>query len=163
MRSTAKLGLESIHRDVRRDAGPNAQRPDEQVPGAHCETGIGGRAVDTPDVALNFARQLLAARRRRARLLDGLTFGEPDWDILLDAFVAAGDRQVLPVSSLCIVSHISVSTALRHINAMIISGYLQRSRDRIDQRRSLIKITEAGEEKLRRCLRDIMARVVADR
>lgn len=157
MHPTAKLGLRSVYGDVRADAGPDTHEQDMR-----CQTGIVRHAVETPDEVLNFAHQLLAARRHRARLLDGLTFGEPDWDILLDAFVAAGNRQVLPVSSLCIVAHISVSTALRHINAMITNGYLRRSRDQIDQRRSLIEITEAGEEKLRKCLRDIMIRVAAD-
>lgn len=112
-----------------------------------------------PDRAMVFAQRLLTVRRRRKQYLDNLWFGEPDWDILLDAFVASGSRRILPVSSLCIVADISVSTALRRINALILGGYLRRSRDLIDQRRSLVEITEIGEAKVRRCLEDIMSKL----
>lgn len=106
-----------------------------------------------------YARQLLDARRRRERFLKDLIFGEPEWDIVLDAFVAKQDGNPLPVSSLCVTANVSVSTALRHINAMITGGYLRRYRDIHDQRRSLVEMTEWGEQMVRDCLLQMMARM----
>ena len=93
------------------------------------------------------AGELYQFRRRRERLF-GPIFGEPAWDILLDLFVMEAKGRRVPVSSACIASGVSHSTALRQIDELVRRNLVMRERDEIDKRRTYLRLTEAGIRKL---------------
>lgn len=93
------------------------------------------------------AGQLYRVRRRRDQLF-GSIFGEPAWDILLDLFVMEAKGKRVPVSSACIASGASHSTALRQIDELVRHKLVLRERDEHDKRRSYVKLSGAGMRKL---------------
>lgn len=103
------------------------------------------------------ATRLYRFRRRRDRLF-GSIFGEPGWDILLDLFImeAAGKR--VPVSSACLASGASHSTALRQIDEMVRYGIVLRERDEVDKRRTYVRLTENGLAKMGAVLEQLSVR-----
>jgi DNA-binding MarR family transcriptional regulator len=82
-------------------------------------------------------------RRLRARHLQGLSLGEPAWDILLDLAVAHYWRRETSVTSLCIAADVPSTTALRWINGMTKAGLIVRRPCLRDGRRSFLAIAPA--------------------
>lgn len=95
------------------------------------------------DEGRQLAEALYRCRRRRDRLF-GPIFGEPAWDILLDLFVMEGRGTGVPVSSACIASGASHSTALRQIEELVRLGLVERIRDEHDKRRTYLKLSGQG-------------------
>ncbi|MET1756336.1 MarR family transcriptional regulator [Novosphingobium sp. RD2P27] len=103
------------------------------------------------------ATRLYRFRRQRDRLF-GSIFGEPGWDILLDLFImeAAGKR--VPVSSACLASGVSHSTALRQIDEMVRYGLVFRERDEVDKRRTYVWLTDTGLARMGAALEQLSSR-----
>lgn len=93
-------------------------------------------------------RQLLKARRLRAKLIGCNLFSDPAWEILLEAFAAYLGRRKISVSKLCDVSDVPATTALRWIGKLEGDGLLQRSEDVSDARRTWIELSPQGVLKL---------------
>ncbi|WP_242128458.1 MarR family transcriptional regulator [Sphingobium sp. Sx8-8] len=108
---------------------------DGPIPTAHPD------APPLPLPALGqYARRLLAQRRRRDQLLGADLFGEPIWDMCLDLFANAVEGRPVSISSLCIASGTSTTTALRHIAMLVDRGLLLRRQDASDGRRVLVEL-----------------------
>ncbi|MBB4859950.1 DNA-binding MarR family transcriptional regulator [Novosphingobium chloroacetimidivorans] len=93
------------------------------------------------------AEGIYRCRRQRDRLF-GPIFGEPAWDILLDLFVMEAKGMGVPVSSACVASGTSHSTALRQIDELVRCGLVERIRDIHDRRRTYLRLSEQGLRKL---------------
>jgi DNA-binding MarR family transcriptional regulator len=101
-----------------------------------CET-------DSPDcraLALAVARALLALQTSRGKAIGVQMFSDPAWDMLLDLFVAAGERRTVCVSSLCLAANIPVSTAHRWVQALARAGAITRREDPLDRRRVFVEL-----------------------
>jgi DNA-binding PadR family transcriptional regulator len=96
------------------------------------------------ELALTFARECYAGRRRRARYLNADLFGEPTWDILLDLYVAAREGRRVPTTSACIGAHVPPTTALRWLRILEMRGLVDREDDGRDGRRTFVRLTERG-------------------
>jgi DNA-binding MarR family transcriptional regulator len=92
-------------------------------------------------LALERARQEYAERRRRDRMFGRGRFGEPTWDLLLDLFVAAGERREVRISSACIAAAVPTSTALRHVGYLVSDGLVLRRRHPTDTRSSVVELS----------------------
>jgi DNA-binding MarR family transcriptional regulator len=101
----------------------------------------------TLDRWCELASQLYRFRRRRDRMFGGM-FGEPAWDILLDLFVMDAKGKRVPVSSACIASGASHSTALRQIDELVRCRLVMRERDEHDKRRTYLTLTDEGVRKM---------------
>lgn len=103
------------------------------------------------------AEQLYRFRRRRDRLF-GAIFGEPAWDILLDLFIMEARGKRVPVSSACIASGASHSTALRQIDELVRCKLVRRERDEVDKRRTYVRLSEEGLRKMALALEQLAER-----
>lgn len=80
------------------------------------------------------ARRLYRERRLRAAHFTQSLFAEPTWDMLLDLFIADGERRRLSVKSVCIAADVPASTALRHLRWLTEQGLV----DRLDHPRDAL-------------------------
>ena len=80
-----------------------------------------GRPV-AQGTARGLALELLSWRRRREQLFGAHLFSEPVWDMMLDLLVHHEQGRMVNVTSLCVASMASFSTALRWIQAMENNG-----------------------------------------
>lgn len=94
------------------------------------------------------ARRIYNARRQRERLLGPRLFSDPAWDILLDLFIQGEEGRQVSVSSLCIAACAPTSTALRWIGIVEQDGLLERVADQADARRTFVRLTQLGHEKM---------------
>lgn len=94
---------------------------------------------------LRRARSFYTMRRRRAAIFGNPElFGEPAWDILLDLYIAHGERKPVSVSSACIGSAAPPTTGLRWLGVLTEHDLILREHDPNDQRRVLVRLTEKG-------------------
>jgi DNA-binding MarR family transcriptional regulator len=124
---------------ARLSVGPDV--PAEAPPQAH------GAA---PSVSLDAVRQVIRARRVRARFFDEELFADPAWDMLLDLLQAEIAQHRVPVSSLCIAAAVPATTALRWIKTMTDSGLFRRRADPHDGRRIFVELSPAASDAMRR-------------
>ncbi|WP_245259133.1 response regulator [Salinarimonas rosea] len=95
---------------------------------------------------------LLAIRKERKRIFGPDLFEDPVWEMLLDLANAAARGEEVPVTSLCLVSGVSTTTALRRLDDMVAAALIERRRDPTDGRRILVRLTAEGREKVQRYL-----------
>jgi DNA-binding MarR family transcriptional regulator len=97
--------------------------------------------------AVQLARTAMRVReqgRRRERYLPTELLGEPAWQMLLELFVQfAGGAQV-STKSLCVVSGIPDTTALRLIDKLEETGLIVRCASQTDKRVTLVELTRDG-------------------
>jgi DNA-binding MarR family transcriptional regulator len=91
---------------------------------------------------------ILRLRRQRNKLFGGDLFGEPAWDILLELYAAAGNGRKLSVSGACYASGVPVTTALRWILRLEKDGWIRRTEDPLDKRRSWLMLCDDTEKKM---------------
>jgi DNA-binding MarR family transcriptional regulator len=91
--------------------------------------------------ARGLALELLSWRRRREQLFGAHMFSEPVWDMMLDLLVHHEQGRLVNVTSLCVASMASFSTALRWIQAMEKEGFVIREPDPHDRRQILVRPT----------------------
>jgi DNA-binding MarR family transcriptional regulator len=112
-------------------------------------------AGDAPPVSLDQVRQIVRARRLRARYFDEELFADPAWDMLLDLLQAEIAQHRVPVSSLCIAAAVPATTALRWIKSMTDAGLFRRRADPHDGRRVFVELAPQASDALRRYFREI--------
>lgn len=110
---------------------------------------------ESPHVPLSLIRQVIRARRMRARFFNEKLFSDPAWDIILDLLEAEITQRRVPVSSLCIAAAVPPTTALRWIRSMTDAGLLQRRPDPHDGRRDFVELSPAASELARRYFNEI--------
>ncbi len=98
------------------------------------------------------ARAWTRLRRMREKLLGPDLFADPAWDMLLDLYVEYKAGRSPSVSSLCLASHVPVTTALRWITKLEHDGLITRSHDPKDGRRIYVHLAPATIEKLDRVI-----------
>ena len=103
-----------------------------------------------PAVDIETIRQVIRARRLRARYFDEELFADPAWDMLLDLLQAEIAQLRVPVSSLCIAAAVPATTALRWIKTMTDAGLFLRRADPHDGRRVFIELSRSASEGMRR-------------
>jgi len=103
-----------------------------------------------PSVSLDTVRQVIRARRLRARFFDEELFADPAWDMLLDLLQAEIAQHRVPVSSLCIAAAVPATTALRWIKTMTDAGLFNRRADPRDGRRVFVELSPRASENMRR-------------
>ncbi|WP_156340518.1 hypothetical protein [Sphingomonas sp. Leaf17] len=75
--------------------------------------------------------------------------------MLLDLFVADADQISVGVSSLCIAAAVPTSTAMRWIGKLESLGYIVRSADPADKRRSCMTLANPTRMRMIECLKGL--------
>lgn len=101
----------------------------------------------------DYLRALVAARADRASIFKTTLFSDPAWDMLLDLALAEAAGRPISVTSLCIASGVSTTTALRRIDDLQNSGLVERAADPADGRRILVHLTAAGRDRMQHFVR----------
>ncbi len=109
-----------------------------------------GPAGQAPEVSAEQVRQVIRARRLRARFFDEELFADPAWDMLLDLLQAEIAQHRVPVSSLCIAAAVPATTALRWIKTMTDAGLINRRSDPHDGRRVFVELSAGASDSMRR-------------
>jgi CheY-like chemotaxis protein/DNA-binding MarR family transcriptional regulator len=87
---------------------------------------------------------LKAVRRLRSKYFPSDLFSDPCWEMLLDLYDAHLSEVEVTVTSLGAASGVPQTTALRRMDVLQSHGLIGRSEDKVDQRRTIIKLTDAG-------------------
>ena len=110
---------------------------------------------DAPPISLQTVRQVIRARRLRARFFDEELFADPAWDMLLDLLQAEIAQHRVPVSSLCIAAAVPATTALRWIKTMTDAGLFARRADPHDGRRVFVELSPKASQAMRQYFREV--------
>ncbi len=102
--------------------------------------------------SLRFLRCLHEAR---VRLFGEALLPDPTWCMLAELMRAALTGQRVAITTLCAASKAPFTTALRRIDDLIEAGLAARTRDPQDRRRSYIRLTQLGHQKMQRYLRNV--------
>lgn len=100
------------------------------------------------DARVAIARWLYWSRGVRPTTLSPGLFGEPAWDLLLDLYIREKTGSRSSVTSACIGSRAPHTTALRHIEGLRQSGWIERIPDEADKRRFWLALTPTAIDKL---------------
>ena len=115
-----------------------------------------GKPIETPKCSTgptcDQLRQLLQARRARSDFFGAHLFANPAWDILLLAYLALLEQEVLLVSAVCRTSVVPATTTLRWIKALQQGGWLVLRNDILDDPRSCLELSAAGKLGMERYL-----------
>jgi hypothetical protein len=93
------------------------------------------------DISKNFYK-IRRARDKVFREAD--IFADPAWDILLDLTIAERECRSVSVTSACIASCVPPTTGLRWVSLLETRGYVERTPDCLDGRRSYLRLTETA-------------------
>ena len=110
---------------------------------------------------VSFAREEVRRRRARELIFPSGFFGEPAWNILLDLFIAMHERRRLSVTDIFVFAGSSETSTLRYLKVLESSGYISRTPDRKDNRRTFIELTNLADCALRKVF-DEMAPLSSD-
>lgn len=101
-----------------------------------------------PVAALEF---LYNSRRIRKSVFgsDADLFGEPAWDILLDAAIMESRGKQVSVTSACLAADVPSTTALRYVSALEERDFLTRESDPFDNRKKYLRLTPKGKRLLK--------------
>jgi len=119
-----------------------ARRLDEllRAMGDVSQAGRPGAGLDGD--SLEAARQVWRARRERDRIFGATLAADPGWDILLDLFIAMGERREVTIAATSASTGIEEETVLRCIahlaNARLVAGQPQR----FDEQTTCLSLTD---------------------
>lgn len=105
----------------------------------------------------SWLRGLLRARVRRGIFFSPRLFADPAWDMLLELYTAQLEQKRVSVSSLGIASGVPPTTALRWIAELQKDGFITKSKDPLDARRTFVELSRVGS----RAMRDYLASLPA--
>lgn len=113
-----------------------------------------GRREDAVDfeATVRFAKEVVRFRRMRDSMFESGLFGDPAWDILLDLYVAGGERRFITVTDACIGAAVPRTTALRQLMRMIDLKLIDRSSDPDDGRKVYVALTAKTMQVVRQLL-----------
>lgn len=94
-------------------------------------------------------RNILRKRETRTSLFANFEYSEAAWDILIELTAARLEGRRLDVSGLCLLTHVSRTTAWRTIQSLVSAGMLKRIEDPDDRRRVHIELIDAVFERVR--------------
>ncbi|MDQ3144478.1 MAG: MarR family winged helix-turn-helix transcriptional regulator [Pseudomonadota bacterium] len=142
---------------ARLSSGPEATARSADAPAPAKSVERLGDKLDIPPVSGEAVRNVIRARRLRARYFDELLFADPAWDMLLDLLQAEIAQHRVPVSSLCIAAAVPATTALRWIKTMTDNGLFVRRADPHDGRRVFIELAPDTSAGMRRYFAEVGA------
>jgi DNA-binding MarR family transcriptional regulator len=116
---------------------------------------------DLPSVSVEQVRNVIRARRLRARFFSEELFADPAWDMLLDLLQAELAQLRVPVSSLCIAAAVPATTALRWLRTMVDQKLFIRRADPHDGRRVFVELAPDASQALRAYFAEVGAITVA--
>lgn len=90
----------------------------------------------------------IQTRRIRKSHFGGAPVSGPTWDMMLDLMLASTHGRTLSASDLATGAGVPLSSGLRMIGALEESGLAARSIDERDRRRSLVRLTDRGVERM---------------
>lgn len=108
---------------------------------------------------LHRIKSLQAARRFRDKLLPSCVDGDANWEILLYLVEQSLLHRVVSVTSACHATTLPSTTAMRKIDELVSSGWLQKRPDPSDRRRTLIAPTDLCRERMRAYLLGLPANI----
>ena len=88
-----------------------------------------------------WAEYAFMVRRHRETIFGSTLFSDPAWDILLKVLMSDLDGEPLTVSNASVVAEIPMTTGLRCINRLEVSGLVQRVADPSDRRIIWVRTT----------------------
>lgn len=105
--------------------------------------------ANLPPLSVETVRQIIRARRLRARFFSDELFADPAWDMMLDLLQAEIAQLRVPVSSLCIAAAVPATTALRWLKTLVSQGLFIRRPDPHDGRRVYVELAADTSRALR--------------
>lgn len=108
---------------------------------------------------LHRIKALQAARRFRDKLLPSCVDGDANWEILLYLIEQSLLHRVVSVTSACHATTLPSTTAMRKIDELVSTGWLQKRPDPSDRRRTLIAPTDLCRERMRNYLLGLPANI----
>jgi hypothetical protein len=111
--------------------------------------------TDLPPLSADTVRNVIRARRLRARFFPEELFADPAWDMLLDLLQAEIAQLRVPVSSLCIAAAVPATTALRWLKTLVSQGLFVRRADPHDGRRVFVELAPEASQALRRYFSEV--------
>lgn len=165
--AAVRLSRESVATPTAPSAPPTVLRPLGQP--ATAPTAM-PRLVVTPPRAmpgqvpedgemLHRIKALQAARRFRDKLLPSCVDGDANWEILLYLIEQSLLHRVVSVTSACHATTLPSTTAMRKIDELVSTGWLQKRPDPSDRRRTLIAPTDLCRDRMRSYLLGLPANI----
>lgn len=108
---------------------------------------------------LHRIKALQAARRFRDKLLPSCVDGDANWEILLYLIEQTLLHRVVSVTSACHATTLPSTTAMRKIDELVSTGWLQKRPDPSDRRRTLIAPTDLCRDRMRSYLLGLPANI----
>lgn len=130
---------------------PFVSWPEDQ-PAEIPEVVLGGCKVIQEDSLVSLAGHFHRTRRAGNAIFGKRVISDPQYDMLLELFIAHHERRAVSTTDLCRAGGVPATTALRHIDKLEAGGFLRRELDSSDARRSLVVATD----KAIRCTRELM-------
>lgn len=87
-------------------------------------------------------------RRMRKSHFGAAPMSGPTWDMMLDLMLANANGRTLSASDLATGAGVPLSSGLRMIAAIEAAGLVKRSIDERDRRRTIVRLTELGAERM---------------
>jgi hypothetical protein len=136
---------------------PQFFNPVETDPPSNSEAS--GIIMADPKLCLSLAKSLIKQRRHRNRLFGTFgRFGEPEWDTMLDLYVARAASVDVSLSSACIGTMIpAVKTALRYLSLMVERGILESYHLPTDSRITYVRLSKGSTKLMNRHLSYLVA------
>ncbi len=140
------------HNDIERKSGPGLF-----AGAAHYMQGLVGRITPrqagnkadysaseyslTQEELLYIAEAHIEARQARNHFFPAHLFGEPVWDILLEMYVSEKKGYSVNVESASMATSVGQALALKAINTLNATGFIERVTDRFDRTKTNLKLT----------------------
>ncbi len=87
---------------------------------------------------------LRAVRRVRGQYFPSELFSDPCWEMLLDLYDAQLTNAEVTITSLGAASGVPLTTAMRRMETLQQHGFIERSGDPDDKRRTIVRLTKPG-------------------
>lgn len=113
--------------------------------------GDGGFGLAAPAAEPRLIDQLalsIQVRRMRRSHFGTAQMSGPTWDMMLDLMLANANGRALSASDLATGAAVPLSSGLRMIAGLEAMGLVKRSIDDRDRRRSIVRLTDAGIERM---------------
>lgn len=110
--------------------------------------GSGGSEASPQSVLLNQLSLSIQIRRIRRNHFGSAELAGPIWDMMLDLMMAESHDRALSASDLATGAGVPLSSGLRMISTLERLGLVQRSIDERDRRRTIVRLTADGTERM---------------
>jgi hypothetical protein len=141
--------LRQLGDEVSRIASTLARLSAASMPARSATPSAAANAEPAP-LSVETVREVIRARRLRARFFDEDLFADPAWDMMLDLLQAELGQHRVSVSSLCIAAAVPATTALRWLKKLVNDGLFIRRSDPHDGRRVFVELAPQTSSALRR-------------